>query len=109
LRRWEEVWYPPLADQWADSGEQIGNWQVVEDPKPGDIIAEAIDYADASGHVGIISYPEPHEESISISEHKTTTILLQRRTVSAGGDKILENDWGWRKKQQPVFRRYHAP
>lgn len=50
--------YPPLARQWADPSLTIPGWVVVpggsSSPQPGDVIAERIDFADASGHVGIV-------------------------------------------------------
>jgi hypothetical protein len=33
---------------------------------------------------------------------------LQRRTISAASDKVVENNWGYRPNQKPVFRR-HTP
>ncbi|MCK5229018.1 MAG: carboxypeptidase regulatory-like domain-containing protein, partial [Desulfobulbaceae bacterium] len=52
-RRLKTVWYPPLAGEWASSQVTVGSWKVVKSPLPGDIAAEAINYSDATGHVGI--------------------------------------------------------
>jgi cell wall-associated NlpC family hydrolase len=50
--------YPPLAGDWANPGFEIPNWVVVRQgpaqAQPGDIVAEAINYSDATGHVGIV-------------------------------------------------------
>jgi len=107
-RQGREVWYPPLAGEWGDAGTPVGSWTVVSDPLPGDVIAEPHFYIDATGHVGIVSYPLPNGESRSLAagEHITTTVELPRQTVSAGGDDIMENNWGWRQGQTPTFRRY---
>lgn len=49
--------FPPLASQWANPNYEIPNWVVLkpgETPLPGDVIAEKINYSDATGHVGIV-------------------------------------------------------
>lgn len=52
---------PPTAGDWADVSTEIPMWQVVEQgpnaAQPGDILAQAIPYSDASGHVGIVVGP----------------------------------------------------
>jgi hypothetical protein len=110
LRQWlKEVWYPPLAGEWATPDTDIGNWKMVDDPQPGDVIAERIeDYDDATGHMGIISYPDPSGGSVRLSAgaHETSRIFLGRKTVSAAEYSVKENDWGWRNGQNPKFRRY---
>lgn len=85
-RHFGHVEYPPLAGQWADPNVEIPGWVIVSDPRPGDIAAEAIDYADATGHVGIVTG--------------------EGTTVSATSDTVIENDWGFRAGQNVVFRRY---
>jgi cell wall-associated NlpC family hydrolase len=80
---------PPLAGEWADPETAIDGWQVVSDPKPGDVVAEAHNYSDATGHVGIV--------------------VADKQTVSASsrvGGKIVQNDWGFRQEDHPTFRRY---
>lgn len=85
--------HPPLAEQWAKSGVSILGWEVVSRPKPGDIAAEAIEYSDASGHVGIVS---------SVSEDGSG------KTISATAEEVVENDWGFREGQNVTFRRYRG-
>ncbi len=86
FRRLGNVQYPPLAGQWADPDAEIPGWKVVTEPKPGDVAAIRQNYSDASGHVAIVSGDET--------------------TVSATGTEVVENDWGFREGQKPVFRRY---
>jgi hypothetical protein len=62
--------YPASAGDWAYAHNTMTCWQNVTIPsdrlggypadvsKPGDVIAEAINYTDASGHVGIIVSPQ---------------------------------------------------
>ncbi len=49
--------YPPTAGQWADASYNIPGWRVLgsgELPQSGDVVAQKIPYADASGHVMIV-------------------------------------------------------
>src|SRR6516164_8779070 len=45
---------PPTAGEWADPQVKIEGWDVVNSAKPGDVVAEAHQYSDATGHVGIV-------------------------------------------------------
>lgn len=79
---------PPLAREWATASVEIKGWTVVSDPQPGDVVAEAHNYADATGHVGIV--------------------VDKKKTASASalvGGEIVINDWGFRKDSKPTFRR----
>jgi hypothetical protein len=90
--------YPPTAAQWANPNFNIPNWRVLqpgESPEPGDVVAQKIDYDDATGHVGIVVGPG--------------------QTVSQASDPIeivVQNDWGFRtegsqgRSNQVVYRRY---
>lgn len=108
--RWGGLkWNPPLAKHWATPSEDIGKWKPVNDPQPGDVVAEAIQYADASGHVGIIGYPHPNGLSTDVppGSEKSVSVPLQRLTVSAAAYVVKHNEWGWRaKNKNPKFRRY---
>jgi hypothetical protein len=80
---------PPTAGEWADPSIQIEGWVVVTDPKAGDVVAEAHNYSDATGHAGIV--------------------VDNGQTVSARalvGGVIVQNDWGFRSDNKPTFRRY---
>jgi cell wall-associated NlpC family hydrolase len=84
---------PPTAGEWADKGLAINGWVVVKDGKaqPGDVVAEGHEYADATGHVGIV--------------------VEAGQTVSASsnvGGAIVQNDWGFRSDSKPTFRRYNG-
>jgi hypothetical protein len=85
--------HPPLAGQWADRNFSISGWTIVPSPQIGDVVAEAHHYSDASGHVGIVSSVSPDGKS-------GTTIS------AATSGSVVENDWGFRSGQSPVFRRY---
>ncbi|QDV35077.1 hypothetical protein [Tautonia plasticadhaerens] len=80
---------PPLAREWADPAVEIEGWDVVSSPEPGDVISEAHEYADATGHVGIVVGPG--------------------ETVSAASNAVLRNDWGFRQGQKPTYRRLSRP
>ncbi len=99
---------PPLAGHWADPGHVILGWTVVTHPKPGDVVAEAHQYSDASGHVAIISYPKDAQQESSVTVGKTNFSVLEMegRTISASASeqKIVENDWGFRGETL-VYRR----
>src|SRR5262245_62074563 len=82
---------PPTAGEWADPKVQIHGWMAVTDPQPGDVVAEAHDYSDATGPVGIV--------------------VGAKETVSAAAippisGVVVLNDWGFRQGQHPTFRRY---
>lgn len=80
---------PPTAGEWADKSRSFTAWAVVTDPAPGDVVAEAHEYADATGHVGIV--------------------VGARQTASASsreGGKIVVNYWGFRADNSPTFRRF---
>ena len=80
---------PPTAGEWATPSVAIAGWVVVTDPKPGDVVAEAHNYADATGHVGIV--------------------IGEKMTASASAlakGQIVQNDWGFRTDSKPTFRRF---
>jgi len=80
---------PPTAGEWAKPSVEIEGWTVVVDPIEGDVIAEAHDYRDATGHVGIV--------------------VARKQSVSSNsllGGVIVQNDWGFRSDNNPTFRRY---
>jgi RHS repeat-associated protein len=82
--------YPILAGQWADPSYDIKGWRVVTGPViPGDIIAEAHNYSDATGHVGIVT-----------GNNLSTSASSLRQGV------IVENSWGFRAQNNVTIRRY---
>ena len=69
---------PPLAGEWADKNLKAlqADWSSNTTPLPGDIGTYAVDYRNATGHVGFI--------------------LTKGVCISAGADKIEVNDAGFR-------------
>ena len=94
--------YPPTAKQWADPNYAIPNWRVLqpgETPQPGDVVAQKIEYSDATGHVGIVV-----DNGQTVSQLSTPTEI------------VGQNDWGFRtgsesqgRVDQVVYRRYVSP
>lgn len=84
---------------------------MITDPKPGDIIAYRHQYSDATGHVGIISYPKPAIKRVFVAEETSNVVnlIMERQTISAGNQTIDENNSIWRKyeeeKSSIIFRR----
>lgn len=58
LGRVNSAEYPALAGDWASPEKTLKCWNVqpggADASQPGDVVAEAINYSDATGHVGII-------------------------------------------------------
>ena len=85
---------PPTAGQLGDKNYDIDNWTPLtegEIPMPGDIISEAHNYSDATGHTGIITGDK------------------QTASSNAGKKgKITINDWGFREDSYPLIRRYRG-
>lgn len=86
---------PPTAGEWADEDRLLNSWNAEKSPLPGDVGAYAVNYSDASGHVGFV--------------------LTQGVCISAGWDKIEVNDVGFRiasgnaargDHDFTIFRRY---
>ena len=89
--------YPPVAQQWADPNYSIPNWRVLqpgESPQPGDVVAQKINYSDATGHVGIV-----------VGNGQTVSQWSEPQEI------VGQNDWGFRPEQQGqvVYRRYVPP
>jgi len=92
--------YPPLAAQWADPSVDIPGWVVLDPatpPMPGDVVAEKINYRDASGHVGIVvAKKDGGLATISVDSHSRP-------------ETIHRTAFGFRPDERPVFRRYVGP
>ena len=93
--------YPPLAAQWADPSVEIPGWIVLPpgtQPQPGDVVAEKINYSDASGHVGIVVEKEDGSgvETMSVDSHSRP-------------ERVKRTSFGFRSTEHPVFRRYVGP
>jgi RHS repeat-associated protein len=80
---------PPTAGQWADPNVDIPGFPIVSGPpQPGDIIAEAHETPDATGHVGIVT-----GDNSTVSQSSIT-------------DRIEENNWGFRPEDNVTVRRW---
>lgn len=88
---------PPLAKEWAD-GTYISNWEIVNNPQRGDVVAESYNTEEGdgySGHVGIVvivSGCGDDGESVSASSYE--------------GGRIVRSAFGFRPHGQPIFRRF---
>lgn len=92
----DSQYHPPLAGQWANKSYSIPGWVVVDKPQPGDIVAQQINYSDASGHCGIVT---------EVAADGSTGLSVSDSSIT---ETIVENDWGFRadQKGKVVFRRY---
>jgi hypothetical protein len=90
----ETVMLPPVAGQWASPKESIGKSTVVDFPEPGDIAAWSHSYSNASGHVAIVSYPEPSEaqkHDLKPDEDATVHLTMKRQTIGANELAVQED------------------
>jgi hypothetical protein len=91
------VFGPPNAgDDWASHrwSPVMNNFNLVDLPEPGDIIAWSNWFWDASGHVGIVTYPlptKPETKSLSAGESAEMNLKMVRQTISAGEYSIVED------------------
>jgi len=88
-RRWGGLGGPISAGTWADPNAIIPHFPVVKDPKPGDIVAVAHNYTDASGHVAIVVVPG-------------------KSSIGAGAKGSHTTGWPWNNaspRGTPVYRR----
>ena len=92
----QTVMIPPNAGDWADSSSSLVSFPAVSPPEPGDVIAWSHPgWIDATGHVGIVSYPKdstPESMSLTPGNDKTAEVMMRRQSVSAGHNKVEEND-----------------
>lgn len=89
---------PPSAKDWADPAVEIKGWTKPfrKGAKPGDVVAIPHEYADATGHVGIVV---EGNKSVSAASIEGMPVL----------GTILETDWGFRDPKEdgvPMYRRY---
>ena len=85
---WDTI-RPPTAAEWASATVAIPYWNIVAEPQPGDVVAEAHHYSDATGHCGIVV---GNKETVCYSSLLSGVIDL--------------TDWGFRADSKPTFRRY---
>ncbi len=91
------VMLPPNAGDWASATKLIGSATVVATPEPGDIVAWAHpEYSDATGHVGIVAYPQPtapQQKTLASGESGGLSITLQRTVIAANEDTVDQDTY----------------
>lgn len=89
------VMLPPNAGDWASpSNTLLAKFPVVPSPEPGDIIAWSHAYSDATGHVGIVTYPlssTPKTASLASGDSATVDLRMLRQSISESGNGVLED------------------
>lgn len=97
IRQLATVKLPPNAVDWASSSSPLIPYPTTSTPEPGDVVAWSHPaYRDATGHVGIVSYPQdsaPTPQSLAAGDDATATVAMRRQSISAGGDAIEEDDY----------------
>ncbi len=98
----DSPYYPAQAGDWANAGKALKGWKTVLVPVgspvgsfppdyslPGDVIAEAIQYSDATGHVGII---------VNNLQHQTVSAdsAVQCYAPPTPAGTITNTDYGFR-------------
>jgi hypothetical protein len=87
---------PPTAADWANPFFNIPGWTILRSNQPampGDIVAVAENYSDATGHVGIVIGPNLTSSFSSFTQ------------------QVTQNNWGFRNDNGGFvfFRRYVGP
>lgn len=88
------VMLPPNAGDWASSSSTVVKFPVVSLPEPGDIIAWSHAYGDATGHVGIVTYPRPDKpqaKALAYGDDAAVDLTMSRRSISEHGDGVRED------------------
>jgi len=70
---------PLLAGQWADKSRSVKGFEVVDSPKPGDVVAAAANFSDASGHVGIVV---PSEAGVMVASVSSRTGMVVIKSLA---------------------------
>ena len=112
---------PDLAGSWAEhdnsASDKTEGWENVSykgarptPVKPGSVLGIAASYSDATGHVGIISYPDPGQAQATVAGAKhEVTVVMQGKTVSADGRSIVEGFWGFRTSRDKEKSSLNSP
>jgi len=67
---------PLLAEDWADTSRSIREFDIVDAPKPGDVIAASADFNDATGHVGVV-VPSDSGVMVASVSSKTGKVVIK--------------------------------
>lgn len=114
---------PALAKHWAEHknsyfGDETEGWHNIvfknesRPVKPGSILAISATYADATGHVGIVSYPKNGIAGAFVQRSGPVLpvpVLMQGQTISAAGDRVHHNNWGFRSSASPEKNSLNSP
>lgn len=112
---------PDLAGSWAEfdnsASDKTEGWRNItykgaraEAVRPGSILGISAAYSDATGHVGIISYPAPATIRARVAGARhTVAVIMQGKTISADGRSVVENDWGFRTSSSPATNSLNSP
>lgn len=112
---------PDLAGSWAEednsASDQTEGWENISykgarptPVKPGSVLAIAASYGDATGHVGVISYPDPGQASATVQGARLeVTVVMQGKTVSADGRSVVEGIWGFRTSRDKEKSSLNSP
>lgn len=112
---------PALAKSWAiednSAADPTPGWTNVayrnkgHAVPPGSILGIRIPYADASGHVAVISTPLDASASARLtgSSRIILDVVMPGRTISATSDSVVENDWGFRTRTTPELNSLNSP
>lgn len=105
----------PRAGEWAT--QQFPGWKDVSFPEPGDIVSHKNMTKNASGHVGIVSYPKPvtypprdkkgkqGTQHVPAGQIVNVAIQMQLQSVNAGKMKVQENSYGFNGKYTYDYKR----
>ncbi|MDO5604129.1 MAG: hypothetical protein Q4G25_03105 [Paracoccus sp. (in: a-proteobacteria)] len=112
---------PALAESWARSDntatDPTPGWRNIgykfsggTPVPPGAILGIAARYADASGHVGIISYPDDvGVVALLAGGQVTVPVIMPGKTISAAEDVVRHNNWGFRTSRNKETSSLNAP
>lgn len=105
----------PRAGEWAT--QTFPGWSDVSFPEPGDIVSHKNMTKNASGHVGIVSYPKPvtypppdkngkpSKQNVPAGQIINVAILMELQSVNAGKMKVQENSYGFNDNYTYDYKR----
>lgn len=112
------VMLPPNAGDWASPTALTGTATVVASPEPGDVVAWSHpEYTDATGHVGIVGYPQPaapQSKTLAPGDDASLGLTLRRQVIAANDATVdLDSYHFWhyydeknaKETSRIVFRR----
>lgn len=89
------VMLPPNAVDWASPSSSLITYPLTNTPEPGDVVAWShSDWSDATGHVGIVSYPKDslsQSKNLAAGDDASMTLTMRRQSISADHHKVVES------------------